>query len=228
MEAKKPGHILITGTGRCGTTFLIALYTFLDFETGYPQNDSALRKLYLYANCGSGMERAWGCKERILKNPTFLQDISTWYGRPNGPAPNIQHVIIPIRDAKAVANSRASHGFGAGGYWGGARNATGQLRFHNTLLADYLHTMVTHDVPTIFLDFDRMVTSAEYLREKLRPTWEAERTIDAETFARAWTRASGLQQKQQVPTTIRGYGGRRLIMPSSERQSRAGRWRRDK
>lgn len=27
--------ILITGTGRCGTTFLIKLFTFLEFDTGY-------------------------------------------------------------------------------------------------------------------------------------------------------------------------------------------------
>ena len=31
--------ILITGTGRCGTTFLIKLFSFLDFDTGYNRDN---------------------------------------------------------------------------------------------------------------------------------------------------------------------------------------------
>ena len=31
--------ILITGTGRCGTTFLIKLFSFLEFDTGFTKND---------------------------------------------------------------------------------------------------------------------------------------------------------------------------------------------
>ena len=33
--------ILITGTGRCGTTFLIKLFTFLGFDTGYDKSNYA-------------------------------------------------------------------------------------------------------------------------------------------------------------------------------------------
>ena len=47
--------ILITGTGRCGTTFLIKLFSFLDFNTGYNRNNY---KLSIYSNCNSGMERS--------------------------------------------------------------------------------------------------------------------------------------------------------------------------
>lgn len=31
--------IYITGTGRCGTTFLIKLFSFLNFDTGYNKNN---------------------------------------------------------------------------------------------------------------------------------------------------------------------------------------------
>jgi hypothetical protein len=31
--------ILITGTGRCGTTFLIKLFTFLGFDTGFDKTN---------------------------------------------------------------------------------------------------------------------------------------------------------------------------------------------
>ena len=32
------GKVLITGTGRSGTSFLIQLMSFLDMETGYDKN----------------------------------------------------------------------------------------------------------------------------------------------------------------------------------------------
>ena len=64
--------ILITGTGRCGTTFLIKLFSFLDFDTGY---DRSNYKKHISSNCNSGMER--NCKENyyILKNPHFIRNI---------------------------------------------------------------------------------------------------------------------------------------------------------
>lgn len=46
--------ILITGTGRSGTTFLIKLFSFLNFNTGYNKNNY---KQYISNNCNSGMER---------------------------------------------------------------------------------------------------------------------------------------------------------------------------
>jgi len=60
--------ILITGTRRCGTTFLIKLFSFLDFDTGYDRNNY---KESIYYNCNSGMERAHNDKYYILKNLTL-------------------------------------------------------------------------------------------------------------------------------------------------------------
>ena len=45
--------ILITGTGRSGTTFLIKIFSFLDFDTGFNINNY---KKYIFSNCNSGME----------------------------------------------------------------------------------------------------------------------------------------------------------------------------
>ena len=56
--------ILITGTGRCGTTFLIKLFSFLDFNTGYNRNNY---KLSIFSNCNSGMERNYNEKYYIIK-----------------------------------------------------------------------------------------------------------------------------------------------------------------
>jgi hypothetical protein len=64
--------ILITGTGRCGTTFLIKLFSFLHFNTGYNRNNY---NSYIYSNCNSGMERNYEDNYNVLKNPTFITDI---------------------------------------------------------------------------------------------------------------------------------------------------------
>lgn len=64
--------ILITGTGRCGTTFLIKLFTFLGFDTGFNEtnyNNS------ISSNCNSGMEKKYTDRRSVLKNPTFMSDI---------------------------------------------------------------------------------------------------------------------------------------------------------
>ena len=99
--------ILITGTGRCGTTFLIKIFSFLEFNTGYNRNNYIN---YIFANCNSGMEKEYNKNYYILKNPDFisniksiLEDISII-------------VIIPIRDFKLSAISRVSHEWCAGGY----------------------------------------------------------------------------------------------------------------
>ena len=60
--------ILITGTGRCGTTFLIKLFSFLDFDTGYNRNNY---KLSISSNCNSGMEKTYKSNNRILHLWTF-------------------------------------------------------------------------------------------------------------------------------------------------------------
>ncbi len=48
--------ILITGTGRCGTTFLIKLFSFLDFNTGYNRDNY---NSSISVNCNSSMERSY-------------------------------------------------------------------------------------------------------------------------------------------------------------------------
>jgi len=64
--------ILITGTGRCGTTFLIKLFSFLNFNTGYDRNNY---KLSISSNCNSGMERSYKDNYNVLKKPEFIADI---------------------------------------------------------------------------------------------------------------------------------------------------------
>ena len=64
--------ILITGTGRCGTTFLVKLFSFLEFNTGF-NKDNYIESIF--TNCNSGMERDYTDNYYILKNPAFIENI---------------------------------------------------------------------------------------------------------------------------------------------------------
>ncbi len=102
--------IFITGTGRCGTTFLIKIFSFLNIDTGYNKSNY---NDYIYKNCNSGMERLYDEPFNIIKNPLIIYDIYNILQNSNI---KIKTIIIPIRDYKLSAKSRV---------------------FHNDLLADY-------------------------------------------------------------------------------------------
>ena len=63
--------------------------------------------------------------------------------------------------------SRISNGYNEGGFWF-AKDEKSQLKFYNYIMSNYIYYMTKYDIPTLFLDFDRMVTDKKYLFENLR------------------------------------------------------------
>ena len=154
------GKVLITGTGRSGTTFLIRLMTKLGLDTGFSGMNYAK---HIDENCGSGMELPFTAPHGYLKNPTFMLDMEDILSRET-----IAAVVIPVRNYTQSALSRAHHGMGKnGGLWG-ATDAGSQETFYHKIVAEYIVSMVKHDIPTVFIDFDRMVVDPEYLFKKLQ------------------------------------------------------------
>ncbi|MBN1474627.1 MAG: hypothetical protein JW914_08435 [Syntrophaceae bacterium] len=91
-------HVVITGTGRAGTTFLVELLTTLGFDTGFSVNDIVSKK---HKVARAGLEhdlRRENCpfvvKGFFLEEELNRDDIV------------IQHVFIPVRDLYAAAESR--------------------------------------------------------------------------------------------------------------------------
>lgn len=171
MEEDK---IYITGTGRCGTTFLIKLFTFLHFDTGFNKNNY---KNYIFRNCNSGMEKLYNEKCNVIKNPTILQDIQKIIQNNI----SIKYVIIPIRDYTQSAKSRVKHNNLTGGLWE-AKNEEEQIIFYNKIMAEYIFYMCKYDIPTIFIDFDKMVNDKKYLFDKLKPILDS-KNIDFLNFS---------------------------------------------
>ena len=171
MVSKK---ILISGTGRCGTTFLIKLFTFLDFDTGYTKINY---KNSIKGNCKSGMEKKYNDKNYILKSPSFIDNIKNIIEDKNI---EIEYFILPIRDYEKSADSRVKHGKSAGGLWG-AKDKKGQLDFYYKIISKYMLYYTQYNIPTIFLDFEKMVNDKEYLFNKLQPVL-VKKSITKERF----------------------------------------------
>lgn len=174
--------ILITGTGRCGTTFLIKLFSFLDFDTGYNRNDYHLNIL---SNCNSGMERNYKENYYILKNPNFLCNMEYIV---NDSSIKIKNVIIPIRNLNMSAKSRVKHGNNAGGLWG-AKDELGQVNFYKNILTNYLIVSTKYNINTIYIDFDKMISDKRYLYFKLKNILD-EKNIDFDTFSHVYEEVS--------------------------------------
>jgi hypothetical protein len=174
--------ILITGTGRCGTTFLIKLFSFLNFNTGYDRNNY---KLSISSNCNSGMERSYKDNYNVLKNPEFIADIENIS---KDTSITIKNVIIPIRDLKISAKSRVNHGKKNGGLWK-AKDELSQIDFYKNILTNYLIISTKYDINTIFIDFDKMINDKIYLFNKLKNILD-EKNIDLEIFSRVYDEVS--------------------------------------
>jgi hypothetical protein len=179
--------ILITGTGRCGTTFLMILFTFLDLDTGYNRNNY-FTELDILST--SGMEKFVSCPPKYIKNPVYLSNIEDTLKYIK-----IKFSIIPIRDYNKSAESREKLGYGRGGLIA-SKNKEEQLEVFYKMISKYMYDMVKYDIPTIFLDFDRMVTSSQYLYNKLKPIMDEE-NIHYEMFDRVFQEVTFVQHRNK-------------------------------
>jgi len=174
--------ILITGTGRCGTTFLIKLFSFLDFNTGYNRINY---KSTIASNCNSGMERNYKEDYYILKNPNFMVNIEYIV---KDTSIKIKNIIIPIRDLKMSAKSRVKHDKQEGGLWN-AKDELSQIIFYKDILTNYIFISTKYNINTIFIDFDKMINDKRYLFIKLKNILD-EKNIDFETFSCVYNEVS--------------------------------------
>jgi hypothetical protein len=186
--------ILITGTGRCGTTFLIKLFTFLDFNTGFSKV-----KWYSFIDpkCNAGMERRYTENYHILKNPTFMEKIGDIVRNKNI---KIKNIIIPIRDFKESAKSRVKHTGGGGGLWN-ATDELSQIKFYEKIFLNYIFISTKYDINTIFIDFDKMINDKTYLFNKLKNILD-EKNIDFTIFSNVYDEVSKHSKPRNTVMTV--------------------------
>jgi GT2 family glycosyltransferase len=179
-------HIIISGTGRAGTTFLVQLLTSLGLDTGFTDTTSAIE-----SNCNAGMERDIRHADApyVIKSPwlcDYLDDVL------DNADIVIDHAIIPVRDLYSAAESRRDitrrtdgapySGAIPGGLW-----HTNDPQQQEIVLANQLYkiiyTIAKRDIPITLLHFPRFSYDAEYLYRKIEITLNG---VDYETFLAAF------------------------------------------
>lgn len=155
------GKIVITGTGRCGTSFLMHLFTALGFNTGYTLDEC--EQHLKRSKCDGGIEHSIGTerfdKSDIVKNPE-------WFYDPKLLDFDIDYLIVPIRSLMNVAKSRDRNNE-YGGFWKGAYDVKSQIDIDKQAFFNFIEYTVKADLKVIFLDFPRIVKDFDYLWHKI-------------------------------------------------------------
>jgi hypothetical protein len=166
-------HLIISGTGRSGTTFLMQLMTALGLDTGFQDLQSCV-----FDNCQAGME--WDILHPqapyIIKGPYFCDELDFILDEYRNI--RIDRAIVPVRDLFAAAQSRIdvtlrtkSEDFPNRGVPGGLWD-TDIPDFQEPILAlklyHLIYTLAKRDIPLTLLSFPRIVHDPQYLFDKLK------------------------------------------------------------
>lgn len=164
-------RVLVTGTGKCGTTFFMELLTELGFDTGYEPGTDVTE--WNVQHSDAVLEG----QPHIIKSPSFnknnrIRDLSDRWDW------NVEHVYILLRDFEDVANNRWKR-------WRHKssmpviedqeykRNDEQWLTFKRQAAAgvgSLMLQVVSEDIPYTFLMFPRIVTDPQYLYDNLKHT----------------------------------------------------------
>jgi hypothetical protein len=195
-KTRNPEHkVIITGTGRSGTTFLVRLLGELGLDTGISARNWG-KKYFEHCNAGLEHELLDPKTPYIVKNPALCDTLARALETGRFV---IDHAYVPIRQLEAVAASRArvggADGNRPGGLWGtsdpAVQGAVMAEMFHRLV-----HTLVANDIPHTFILFPRMVADADYTYSKLEFLM---RGISPGAFREAFGRVA-------EPSLVHAYG----------------------
>lgn len=169
-------HLLITGTGRTGTTFLVKLLTMLDFYTGFSKEQVTAGK-----SLTAGLEHQGigGNLPYVIKNPKLMWLLPELL-RKNKVV--IDHILLPMRDINAAAESRRENVRKSSaqvapqdvvGGLEGVSNPAEQEIFFLRQYYDFMEFVSQYHIPITLLQYPRLVLDGEYLYEKLYPILSA-------------------------------------------------------
>lgn len=194
-------HIIISGTGRAGTTFLVELLSELGIETGRDR----LGDVYS-TRAGLEYDIAKDDAPYVVKDPHLSLTLGGILAQGKLA---IDHAIVPVRDLKLAARSRVEADASVkvpwfkrlrrrlkkkasvpGGLWG-VRFPSQQENALREVLSMLIVTLAEYDIPHTFIYFPRMVEDEEYLFSKLRVPFP---TIDRSAFGTAFKRVADIKK----------------------------------
>ncbi len=196
--------LIITGTGRAGTTLLVELLTELGLDTGYSRG-SRSRDYFEHCSAGLELDVLADGSPYIVKSPAFCQTL------PEHLAAGrfiVDHVLVPIRELEDAARSRIRVG-GADGAVPGGLLGTSDPAAQRGVLAERFHTLMrtlaAHDIPHTLLDFPRFAMDPDYAWAKLRFLSPG---VGRQAFGEAFQRVSRPQLIHRFGVQAAGNDGR--------------------
>lgn len=174
------GHILISGTGRAGTTLLVQYFTALSFDTGFSLHE-ARSKVDPISHAGLEHQLSRPTLPYVSKSPQYANRLGDVLD--NGEL-SVRACIIPVRQLADAAASRRRVSAAAAEAGKDPQRQRGGLSFHakrnpnhqEEVLAVSFHRLISdlvrHDVPIHLLDFPRFATDHGHLFAALRPLLE--------------------------------------------------------
>ena len=188
MQETRNGHIIIAGTGRAGTTFLVQYLTELGLDTHVSRQ--GLQQLDANANAGledTPLVAAAETLPYVIKSPWIGEYVDEILASPDI---RIDAAILPVRDLVEAAASRTILELRAlhqnapwmvqqlGKTWenwavtpGGtvfSFNPMDQARILAVSFHRLIQRLVDAGIPIVFLGFPRFVEDGNYLFEQLR------------------------------------------------------------
>ena len=190
------GRIVITGTGRAGTTFLMQLFAALGFDTGYSLAQAIAA---VDETSHAGLEQHFVDSRDnpyVIKSPWFAEQLLETL---DSHCINIYAAIIPVRDLFEAAESRRKVYYAALSTGLDPLRHPGSLMLTNrpsnqedvlaTLFYKTVNALVKHEINTVFVEFPRFVLDCDYLFRRL--AWLLEdHGIDFSEFAEAHRRVA--------------------------------------
>lgn len=161
----RESKVIITGFGRCGTTFLVELFTELGLDTGFKPGQYENAASY-HRDARAGLERVASVGgPYIVKDPRACD-----YMRKLASEFTIDYCVLCVRNVVDAANSRRAVGHGKpGGLWKTNDKSISQEDVLARTLTRCVTDLAYYAVPTILIEFPRMVLDAEYARRVLFP-----------------------------------------------------------
>jgi hypothetical protein len=155
-------RIVITGTGRAGTTLLVSVLTHLGLDTG----EAAGKLSGVDARTHGGLESLLDAPDApyIVKDTTLPFRLGKLL---ETGAVSVSHVIVPIRSLDLAAASRvrgSNYGrniFARGGLWGTV-DPVKQRDALAVMLYELMYTIAKFELPHTLLEFPRFTTDWEY------------------------------------------------------------------
>jgi hypothetical protein len=154
--------IVITGTGRAGTTLLVSVLTHLGLDTG----EGSAKLSGVDPRTRGGLESRLDAPDapHVVKDTTLPFRLATLL---ETGTVSVGHVIVPIRALDLAAASRvrgSNYGwniFARGGLWGTV-DPVKQRDALASMLYELMHTIARFELPHTLLEFPRFATDWQY------------------------------------------------------------------